>query len=82
VNFGDPRWLVCILEDHSDNAPSLVKNSLVAIDVLNHRMMTLASGHDFYSNPRFNRDGTSLAWRQWWASHSLRKLMNGLIQSV
>jgi hypothetical protein len=65
VNPKDPRWLAGILEDHTDNAPSRVKNTLVAVDVLNHRTITLASGHDFYSNPRFSQDGKFLAWKQW-----------------
>jgi len=65
-----PHLVVCILEDHTHDSPDKVLTSLVTIDTRidgeeNGRVSILISGADFYSNPRFNEDGTLLAWCQW-----------------
>lgn len=63
-----PRFVVCILEDHTYDQPSSVVSSLVVIDLQStspNPVTELLSGADFYSNPRFNDDGIFLAWSQW-----------------
>ncbi|KAJ7096672.1 alpha/beta-hydrolase [Mycena belliarum] len=61
-----PNFIVCILEDHTNPAPKDVVNSLVWLDAARTRdPTTLISGSDFYANPRFNADGTLLAWTEW-----------------
>ncbi|EIW87444.1 alpha beta-hydrolase [Coniophora puteana RWD-64-598 SS2] len=57
--------LVCIKEDHTNDAPTDVKNSLILVDTRDQRSHGLVSGADFYSYPRFSSDGQFLAWRQW-----------------
>ncbi|KAJ6590677.1 alpha/beta-hydrolase [Mycena vulgaris] len=58
--------VVCILEDHTKPAPEDVVNSLVCLNTLTlDAPVTLISGSDFYSSPRFNADGTLLAWTEW-----------------
>jgi hypothetical protein len=58
----DPRWVIAVKEDHNS---STVENSLVAIDKMSCMTMTIAQGADFYSYPRFNREGTKVCWIQW-----------------
>ncbi|KAF9556309.1 alpha/beta-hydrolase [Agrocybe pediades] len=60
-----PNLVVCSLEDHTIDVPSKVENSLVTIDTTSGSVSSLISGSDFYSSPRFNADGTVLAWCQW-----------------
>ncbi|KAF4616921.1 hypothetical protein D9613_008566 [Agrocybe pediades] len=60
-----PNLVVCILEDHTIDVPSKVETSLVTIDTTSGSVSSLISGSDFYSSPRFNADGTVLAWCQW-----------------
>ncbi|KAJ6620460.1 alpha beta-hydrolase [Mycena sp. CBHHK59/15] len=61
-----PNLVVCILEDHTNPAPEDVVNTLVLLDTNSSEdPMTLISGSDFYASPRFNADGTLLAWTQW-----------------
>ena len=56
--------LVCVREDHADpNREPL--NELVAVDCASGAVTVLASGHDFYSNPRPSPDGRRLAWLTW-----------------
>ena len=61
--------LICAREDHSQ--PGEPANTIVAIDVTGGGNpsglpgIVLASGADFYSDPRVSRDGSSLAWLQW-----------------
>ncbi|KAJ7151206.1 alpha/beta-hydrolase [Mycena filopes] len=63
---GAPNLVVCILEDHTKPAPEDVVNSLVYLDTQSSvDPVTLVSGSDFYSSPRFNSDGTLLAWTEW-----------------
>jgi hypothetical protein len=61
-----PSLVVCILEDHTKPAPDQVMNSLVCLNtLLSEDPISLVSGSDFYSSPRFNVDGTLLAWTEW-----------------
>jgi len=76
--FGDfvvhprhPHLVVCILEDHdTPNTPTDIVTTLVVVDTRTDalgsgRICSLISGADLYSTPRFNEDGTLLAWCQW-----------------
>ena len=56
--------LLCVREDHSaaDREP---ENAIVAVDLHDGKVETIASGHAFYSNPRLSPDGTRLAYLAW-----------------
>ncbi|MEA5510242.1 S9 family peptidase [Crocosphaera sp. UHCC 0190] len=56
--------LISVCEDHS-NAEVEPQNTLVSIDLKTGAIKTLVSGHDFYSSPRLNPDGTKLVWISW-----------------
>jgi dipeptidyl aminopeptidase/acylaminoacyl peptidase len=56
--------LVCVRESHADTDREPV-NELVAIDCRDGTVSVLATGHDFYSNPRPSPDGRHLAWLTW-----------------
>ena len=57
--------IVAVLEDHTDDTPSTVVNSLCVIDTATQHVYPLASGADFYASPAFSPDGQRFAWRQW-----------------
>ncbi len=58
------RWMVCVREDHSGAGEPA--NTIVAIDLEQGGPgRVLASGCDFYSNPRISADGRRIAWVQW-----------------
>ncbi|KAK0461631.1 alpha beta-hydrolase [Desarmillaria tabescens] len=61
----DKKWLVSILEDHTVDSASGIKTSLVAINTLTQESKIIASGSDFYSNPRFSPDGRFIVWKEW-----------------
>ncbi|KAJ3772596.1 Alpha/Beta hydrolase protein [Lentinula raphanica] len=65
VHPNSPRLLVSILEDHTNDTPSTVVNTLVIIDAEAKTFTPLVSGADFYALPKFSPDGTKLAWQQW-----------------
>jgi len=58
------RRLIAVREDQTD-ATHEATNTLVAIDLDTGHETVLQSGCDFYSSPRLNRAGTSLAWLSW-----------------
>ena len=58
------KRLICVREDHSDKAHEAV-NTIVAIYLDDRSSQTLGEGNDFYSNPRLNPDGSSLAFLTW-----------------
>jgi dipeptidyl aminopeptidase/acylaminoacyl peptidase len=60
-----PHFIVSILEDHTDDRPLSVVNSLVLINTDSKSVFPLVSGADFYSTPSFSPDGTHLTWQQW-----------------
>ncbi|KAJ7173050.1 alpha/beta-hydrolase [Mycena crocata] len=61
-----PNLVLCVLEDHTNPAPEDVLNSLVCLNTLTAEgSAVFISGSDFYSTPRFNSDGTLLAWTEW-----------------
>lgn len=53
--------LFYVMEDHGKE----VANSIVRIDPASKEIKTIASGHDFYSNPRVSPDGHFLAYLSW-----------------
>ena len=55
--------LIAVREDHS--MPGEAVNTIVAIDLASGVEAMLASGHDFFSNPRLSPDGRRLAWLSW-----------------
>ncbi len=55
--------LICVLEDHSSEGEA--KNGIVAVDLDSGDETLLASGNDFYSNPRLSPDSATLAWLAW-----------------
>ncbi|KAJ7677742.1 alpha/beta-hydrolase [Mycena polygramma] len=62
----EPNFVVGILEDHTKPAPQDVVNSLVCLNTSSAQdPVILVSGSDFYATPRFNDDGTLLAWTEW-----------------
>ena len=60
------RRLICVREDHTVPDREAV-NTLVslALDGSPAAATVIASGHDFYSSPCFNADGSRLAWLAW-----------------
>ena len=56
--------LICVCEDPTrfDVEP---QNTIIAIDLDNSKVQTLAEGNDFYSSPRLSPDGRYLAWISW-----------------
>ena len=61
----DPNFTLAVLEDHTNDEPADVINSIVCIDSTTRALTTLASGKDFYSQPRFSADGSQILWQQW-----------------
>ena len=64
-----------ILEDHTNDKPSDVINTLVLVDTKASSLTTLASGADFYASPQWSPNGDRIAYVEWhhpgW-SHSWR----------
>ncbi|KAG0240073.1 Dipeptidyl aminopeptidase [Actinomortierella wolfii] len=50
------KFLVCVREDHTNDTPMTVVNSLVIVrlDTVEPKVQILAEGQDFYISPRFN----------------------------
>jgi dipeptidyl aminopeptidase/acylaminoacyl peptidase len=69
VRYADPvvspdgNWLACVRERHSDG--EVVNDLVVVATDGSFRTRVLAEGHDFFSSPRLNSDGTRLAWLSW-----------------
>jgi dipeptidyl aminopeptidase/acylaminoacyl peptidase len=60
-----PR-LVCVREDHTAPDREAVTTLVsLALDGPSAAVTVIASGHDFYSTPRFNPDGSRLGWLAW-----------------
>ncbi len=58
--------IICVREDHTDAAHEAV-NTLVSVDLAETDAggKVIASGSNFYSNPRLSPDGSMLAWIEW-----------------
>jgi len=57
------RRLLCIREMHSGDTEPV--NSLIALDLIDGSLVTLATGADFYAAPALSPCGDRLAWLQW-----------------
>lgn len=57
--------LAAVLEDHTDDDPTTVVNTLVVINTKTQSLTTIASGADFYAAPRFSPDGARIAFQEW-----------------
>lgn len=55
--------LVAVSEDHAGDGEA--QTTLVAINIEDGSLVTLASGADFYSSPVIDADGRRLAWLEW-----------------
>lgn len=60
------RRLVCVREDHTSKQREPV-TTLVSLPLAGPPTPgeVIVSGHDFYSTPRFNLDGSRLSWLAW-----------------
>ncbi|KAF8974306.1 Alpha/Beta hydrolase protein [Flammula alnicola] len=58
-----------IMENHTVPTPTGIVTTLGYIDARSATVHTLASGSDFYINPRVNSTGTKLAWMEWKHPH-------------
>lgn len=60
------RRLVCVREDHTAPDREAVTTLVsLALDDPTAAVTVIASGHDFYSSPRFSPDGSRLVWLAW-----------------
>ena len=57
--------LVCVREDHSGEGEAITTLVSIPLDDASHAGDVMASGHDFYSTPRFSPDGSQIAWLAW-----------------
>ncbi|MEM9266444.1 MAG: S9 family peptidase [Cyanobacteria bacterium P01_F01_bin.13] len=57
------QQLICVREDHTQTNQAI--NTIVAISLDDQTQTVLASGYDFYSNPRLSPDGAQLTWLSW-----------------
>ncbi len=71
LRYADPIFdpgrnrLIAVREDHTGDGEAV--NSIVALDIEGDEQggTILASGADFYANPRLSPDGRRLSWVQW-----------------
>ena len=64
----DRSRILAVREDHSPETLARhgeAQNSVVAIDLASGDVEVLASGADFYSNPRVSPDGRRMSWLRW-----------------
>ena len=54
-----------MLEDHTNDDPTTVANTLVVINTKTQSLTTIASGADFYAAPRFSPDGARITFQHW-----------------
>jgi dipeptidyl aminopeptidase/acylaminoacyl peptidase len=63
------KRVICVREDHGHAGPEAI-NTLVSLRLDGAgRDQVLASGADFYSNPRLSPNGRQLSWLQWSHPH-------------
>jgi dipeptidyl aminopeptidase/acylaminoacyl peptidase len=56
--------VIAVLEDQHESAIA-ARNLLCSVSLADGALVELASGRDFYSDPRLSPDGRSLAWLAW-----------------
>lgn len=56
--------IIAVLEDQRTSAIE-ARNLLVAVSIKDATVTDLATGHDFFSDPRLSPDGSHLAWLCW-----------------
>jgi hypothetical protein len=61
----DPTLLLAIQEDHTNDSPASVVNTLVVLSTTTRKVTPLVGGTDFYSSARFSPDGGLVSWIQW-----------------
>jgi len=65
IDPAHPR-LVCVREDHTERDREAANTVVsLALDGPPTAGTVIASGHDFYSTPRFSPNGSQLAWLAW-----------------
>ena len=57
--------LVSVREDHSGEGEAVTTLVSLPLDDRPHAGDVIASGHDFYSTPRFSPDGSQFSWLAW-----------------
>jgi len=57
--------LITVVEDHTDKKSEPLASIIEIEAKTNGKERTLASGADFYSNPRLSPDNSQLLWLQW-----------------
>lgn len=71
LRFADPfihpegKHTIVIAEDHTDDTPTGVVNTLALVSLRDGSIATFASGYDFYSNPRYSADGKHVCYLRW-----------------
>lgn len=68
----EKAYVLAVCEDHTDPAPSMVRNSIVFVSLQpgsectdDQPRIILASGMDFYSGPTYNPESIKLAFVAW-----------------
>lgn len=60
------RFSMCVYEQHDESgSPFSVTNELLMLDLKEKMSKVVATGFDFYSNPRFSPDGKKVSWLCW-----------------
>lgn len=57
--------LVGVREDHAREGEAVTTLVSIPLDGGRHSGEVIASGHDFYSTPRFSPDGAQISWLAW-----------------
>lgn len=65
VHPTESQLLVGVIEDHTNDTPQTIVNSICIIDTAKSSISITVSGADFYSSPVFTPDGSKLAWISW-----------------
>ncbi|GAA5974318.1 hypothetical protein JCM11641_006733 [Rhodosporidiobolus odoratus] len=62
-----PNLILAVAEDHTDDSPSAVVNTLVLLSGTpsSSKLTTVSSGADFYSAPRWSASGKYVSWISW-----------------
>jgi dipeptidyl aminopeptidase/acylaminoacyl peptidase len=65
----DPKFIVAILEDHTNDEPKKVANMLCVINAEAGKMDIIVKSNDptqdFYGPPAFSPNGAHIAWQHW-----------------